>query len=424
MKRDWSRREWLACVAGVGAGTGVLRAATPKDEEECHAPVRPITRGPGFHWFGYYDKEQFSTDGRLVLGNRVTFEHRSPTAEDRIELGMVDLQDGDRWVRLGSTRAWNWQQGCMLQWRPGHPDEVIWNDREGDDFVARIRNVRTGAERVIGSPVYAISPDGRWAVAPDFRRLHDVRPGYGYAGVPDPRADVSAPDDTGIWRVELETGRSTLILSFAAMVAWDPPPGGFPASAKHWANHLLVSPDGARFAFLHRWRSPAEGTSWKTRMITASAEGRDLHVLIPNGKVSHFVWRDPLHILAYAGVGDEARQWAFQVFQDRTREAAPVAGMLKVDGHCTYLPGRRNEWILCDTYPDRRRGREQALYVVHVPSGRRLVLGRFPSPEVYEGEWRCDLHPRSSRDGRRVCIDSAHGGDGRQMYLIELAGIV
>ena len=57
------------------------------------------------------------------------------------------------------------------------------------------------------------------------------------------------------------------------------------------------------------------------------------------------------------------------------------------------------------------------------PTGRRIELGSFHSPEEYTGEWRCDLHPRSSPDGRLVSIDSAHRG-GRQIYLLDIGGIV
>ena len=39
---------------------------------------------------------------------------------------MVDLAEGDRWIELGASRAWNWQQGCMLQWAPGTQSEVRW----------------------------------------------------------------------------------------------------------------------------------------------------------------------------------------------------------------------------------------------------------------------------------------------------------
>ena len=78
-------------------------------------PIRAVTASPGYHWFGYYDKLQFDPSMRYMLGMEVGFEHRSPTAEDEIKVGLVDLQDGDRWIELGTTRAWCWQQGCMLQ---------------------------------------------------------------------------------------------------------------------------------------------------------------------------------------------------------------------------------------------------------------------------------------------------------------------
>ena len=56
---------------------------------------------------------------------------------------MVDLEENDRWIDLGTTRAWNWQQGCMLQWLPGSNSKVIWNDREGNRFVSRILDVHS-----------------------------------------------------------------------------------------------------------------------------------------------------------------------------------------------------------------------------------------------------------------------------------------
>ena len=93
---------------------------------------------------------------------------------------------------------------------------------------------------------------------------------------------------------------------------------------------------------------------------------------------------------------------------------------MTVNGHCTYLPG--NRWILNDTYPDRERN--QNVYLYQVATGRRVPLGHFRSPEAYTGEWRCDTHPRFSPDGRKVVIDSAHGGEGRQLYLIDIAKIV
>jgi hypothetical protein len=380
--------------------------------------VRAITRGPKFHWFGYYDKLQFNPAGRLALAHEISFEHRSPTAGDVVKVGMVDLGDNDRWIELGESRAWNWQQGCMLQWLPGSASEVIWNDREGDRFVCHILDTNSGKKRTLPHPIYALSPDGTWAIAPDFRRLNDCRPGYGYAGIADPNRDVAAPEDAGIWRMDLRTGKATSLLSFAQL-AQVPQPGGFSAGAKHWFNHLLVAPDGKRFTFLHRWRGAAEGKSWKTRMLTANADGSGLYLLIPSGRVSHFVWRDPKHILAYAGYGAEAKAWRFQVFEDLTNRSEVVEGMLETDGHCTYLPG--NRWILCDTYPG--KDRNQNLYLLDLSNRQRHSLGQFRLPPEYAGEWRCDLHPRASPDGNRVTIDSPHNG-GRQVFLLDIAHLI
>ena len=106
----FSHRHFLAALAAATAGTG-----SRGQDADAFPPIRQITRGQGFHWFGYYDKLQFSPDNRFVLGNKVGSEHRSPTAEDEIEVGMVDLHEHDRWIPLGKTKAWCWQQGCMLQ---------------------------------------------------------------------------------------------------------------------------------------------------------------------------------------------------------------------------------------------------------------------------------------------------------------------
>ena len=84
----------------------------------------------------------------------------------------------------------------MLQWLPGSRSEVIWNDRDGDRFVSHILDVHTRKKRTLPAPIYALSPDGKWALAPDFRRLHDTRPGYGYAGIPDRNAERADPPTT------------------------------------------------------------------------------------------------------------------------------------------------------------------------------------------------------------------------------------
>ncbi len=379
---------------------------------DTHPVIRPITCIPGYHWFGYYDKLQFDSADRHVLGMKVNFEHRSPQPEDVIEIGMVDLTDGDRWVELGHSRAWCWQQGCMLQWLPGSDTEIIWNDRQEAQFVCHILDTATGERRTLPFPVYTIAPDGHTAFSPDFSRINDMRPGYGYAGIPDPSGDQLAPDNTGIWRVDLTNGKSELIVTIAD-VASIPYPHGDLSDAKHYFNHLLVNPDGSRLEFLHRWRSA--GQLRGTRMLTCAPDGSDIRVVDDCGLTSHFIWYDTEHILAWSRAA--SMRGDFCLFNERTSTFETIGSHLMTqDGHVNCLPN--GEWLVNDTYPDAERKR--GLYLYHLPTNRRIDIGRFHSPRVYEGEWRCDLHPRLSRDGRYVVIDSVHEGDGRQMYLIDI----
>jgi len=384
-------------------------------------PVRPITHGPKYHWFGYYDKLQFDPACRYVLGMEVDFEDRSPEPDDIIKIGMVDLEDNDRWIELGETRAWNWQQGCMLQWLPGSDTEIIWNDREGDHFVCHILDIKTREKRTILFPIYAVSPDGRTAVSLDFPRVNHMRPGYGYAGIPDQTKDEMTPENAGVYRVDLKTGKSELIISIAD-VAKIPYPHWDISDKKHYFNHLLFNQDGSRFIFLDRWRTTVDPDYNRlTRMFTASPDGEDIRIINDDGNTSHFIWRDPLHILAWAirypSYGD--RLMLFK--DDGSREASVVGdGVITEDGHCSYLPG--NEWIIYDSYPDENR--LQQVFLFHAASGKKVTIGYFYLAPRYKGEWRVDTHPRHSPDGRYIVIDSAHGGCGRQMYLIDIKEIV
>lgn len=399
--------------------TGVCHwafAGPPEARAVVHVPMRAITQGPEAHWFGYYDKDQFDETGRYVLGQAVTFEDRAPKPGDSIELGIVDLEDSDRWIPLARTSAWNWQQGAMLQWLPGHERTVIYNIRKDDAFHAVIHEIDTGHQMTLPRAIYAVSPDGETAVTLNFARLDTTRPGYGYAGGRDDTVDQLNPTHDGIYRMNLATGESDLIISLADIADIAPHET---MTGKHWFNHLLFSPNGERFIFLHRWRPNAQNSGpWRTRMFTAAPDGSNIHPLIDHGVVSHFIWRDPQLVLAWSREPETGDK--FHLYKDLSDEVEVIGeGVITRDGHATYSPD--GEWILTDTYPD--SARMQTLMLYRPRDGELIELGRFYMPEVTESQLRCDLHPRWSRDGNFICIDSMHTGQ-RQMYLLYVAEIM
>ena len=117
-------------------------------------------------------------------------------------------------------------------------------------------------------------------------------------------------------------------------------------------------------------------------------DGSDLRIVIPNGYASHFIWRDPTHILSQAKgwLGNDA--WGNFLFEDR--DSGIVAeigkGVLDSGGHVTYL--RNNEWILNDTYP-KGPERLQTTHLYHIATNRRVDLGASISRAntAANGEW-------------------------------------
>jgi len=427
-----NRREFKK-ILGAGLVTSLSRSSWGQaptlrtSELETFVPTRAITEGPHHHWFGYYDKREFDPSNRFVLSNQVSFEGRAPTGNDSITVGYVDTQNKDQWHSIGTSQSWGWQQGCMLQWLGNRGDRIMWNDREGDQFVCRIFSMKDHSVKTLPRPIYTVSLDGRVGLSVDFRRIDNLRPGYGYDGLADPNVNKRAPEDSGIWRVDMETGESQLILSLAEIAQLPWPDGNRHAEAWHYFNHLLINPSGNRFIVLHRYRPKFDPTTLQfeggfvTRMVTANLDGTDRYILDPSGYTSHFIWKNDDQVTMWTR--PQGQPNGFYEFTDRTTKVIPVGhDKMPSNGHNTYLPAPYSDWILNDTYPDRETSR-QTVYLYHVPSQQRFDLGHFPSPPNYRGEWRCDTHPRSSDDGTLVAIDSPHL-NGRQVQLLDIRSIL
>ena len=255
------RRAFLAGLAASVAAPSMARGGPVADPLP---PVRAITRGPKYHWFGYYDKLEFDPTGRYVLGMEVGFERRSPRPEDAISVGMVDLHDGDRWIELGESRAWCWQQGCMLQWLPGSKSEVIWNDREDGRFVSPDpRRLRHGTRRTIPSPIYARQPRRDAGPSRPTSAASTTRgPATDTRASPTPNRDVAGPRRLrGLAGRPARPGSPELMLSFRQVAATPlPRPEGGGTGPSTGSTTCWSSPDGTRFAFLHRWRRRGKPT--------------------------------------------------------------------------------------------------------------------------------------------------------------------
>jgi len=271
-------------------------------------------------------------------------------------------------------------------------------------------------QRLLPSPVFEVAPDGRSALTLNFSRLWDLRPETGYCGSKDPWNDHVAPDQDGIFRMDLGTGTTKLIISHRDMAGFQPV-AEMPRDLKRYFTHLLFNEDGSRFLFWYRCASSdGKRPSYRSGLYTASPDGNNICFLSDNN--SHSTWLGLDKVLAWASRRDEGSH--SYLFTDQTPEFEIIGeGLIDLNGHATFSPDER--WILTDQLSADRN--ECSLILYSRALNHRVDIGRLRSMPELTGPFRCDLHPRWNRNGTQVCVDSTHEGS-RQMYLFDVTEIV
>lgn len=382
---------------------------------------RAITSGPKDHLFAsYYAINAWSADGRYATVLETEVKDRLPTEQDAAVLGVVDAQDGNRFIPLTETRCWNFQEATMAHWLGTAPQtQFIFNDWVDGRFVSVIYDMASRTRRTVPFPVSAVSLDGRWAVSINYARLRLTRPDYGYGGNgQNARADTVWPEDDGLWLVDLASGEARLIVTIASVR--DRMPAVKDPKALAYFCHTVFSRDGSKIFWLARTVENLVGQKvvrkWETTSFTCNRDGSGVRRCFPDGwGGSHFNWLDGDRLLVTAKFKDAV--WSHVLFtpgkEDYTRLGR---GLLDFDGHGVFSDDGR--WMATDTYPDKLG--ERKLMVMRMADHAVLPLGAFFVPELYREQYsRCDLHPRWRPDGKMLAFNSVHEGS-RQVYVVDV----
>ena len=366
------------------------------------------------YFFGYYDKSPEDVTGRYVLCLKAedTWSDVAPASPAQILLIDTSRRESDpmRVREIAVTRTWNVQQGCMMQWLgPDCDHEIIYNDFRDGKYVSVVLDVFSGAERVLAMPVYSVAADGSFALTLDFSRLHRLRPGYGYSNLPEETRDQKIPDSTAIWKLDISSNTVSPVLPYTAFSAFEPRKEM--AGAEHKVNHIMLSPSGKRFMVLHRW---FQGERKYSRLVTVNTDGSEMYNLSDDDMVSHCYWKNDQEIIAFEN--KKGTGAGYYLMKDKTREYRHLWPHISSDGHPSYSPDGR--LVVADTYPNRNR---MALIKV-LNEDMNIVVARVFAPFKYDNDTRCDLHPRWSRDGKKICFDSIFEGH-RGLYYVDVSGI-
>ena len=367
------------------------------------------------YFFGYYDKSPWDATGRymLCLSADNTWSDVSP--KEKADIMLIDTFDNNSIKKISETRSWNVQQACMLQWLgPDYSSKIIFNDYRDNKYVSVILDLKSGKQTIIPMPVYSVSADGTTALTLDFSRLYNLRPGYGYYNIEEKTKGVALPEAYCIWRINLINGETTPILKYTDFASFQPRKEMQLEEAVHKVNHIMLSPNGKRFMVLYRWFN---GQRKYTRLITCNIDGTDMYVLSDEDMVSHCCWKNDEEIIAYENKHAEGP--GYYLMQDKTQRYIHLWKKYNNDGHPSYSP-TNNHLVVTDSYPDRARiANIKILNDTDIDAVNARIIAKVFAPFKYDNDTRCDLHPRWSRDGKKVCFDSVFEGH-RGLYVVEV----
>lgn len=412
-----------------------------------NAPVAAITSGSS-HFVGFHDITPWNTctDDLVCLRTDVVEDH-APKVGDKAKVVIVEPDGRSRIV--GETFAWNWQKGARQRFVPALGRRIVgYNTRTTTGFGFRLLDIESSGDlrEVAHLPraLYDVAPDGTYGLSLDMVKLVTAQPGYGYV---HPTLGESAPDEEGIWRVDLRSGETRLLLAMEDFLLMH---GLSRKLGRHYFTHIQISPDSRRYVFMHRCFLEAGGLI--NNLVVAEADGSRSRI-VHDDKMSHFDWADPDTIIVWCRQNaavkalKESRLKAIarllyryskkirsnavrqSVYNEAFRKIDLVSGnkivigrgILTEDGHPQVHPTNPELWIN-DTYPT--PAHLQTLMLFHEPTKRRIDIATLATqPSIQETVWRCDLHPRWKPSGDRVCIDSAHRGR-RQVYVVDVADLV
>lgn len=406
--------------------------------------IERVTSADGQYFFGYYDISPESPDGTKVLANKAPFIDHMPAITDRLEVGYF-VAGKDEYYKIGETRAWNFQEGCRLQWL--NNTEIIYNDRSEKGLCSIVYDIEKEAiVRKYDLPIYSISKSRNVATSYGFFNNK-----YSYA-----HSDIESKKDTfgdGVYLLDMETGKYKLIVpvSKLTLIAES-------QEFHNWVEYCTFSPDGEKFFIFHRWED--EHGLIGNQLCLSDNKG-NVEILMNSKFISHTGWRGNNSLTAWArlpgGINSLQRNKLLEktgIFrvakriyhaivkneslrQKFTNDAYIIFDLKKhtmtkmtqedftSDGHCTWSKDER--YMLTDTYPDLQNKRSLMIY--DMQKDIVYFLGKFYSfPEKKHGianDWdsstlRCDLHPKWSYQGNYIYFDSVHEGM-RGLYRVNVS---
>lgn len=347
-------------------------------------------------FYGYYDKNP-ERKGKILFHEMYN---------DHVKIIVKSLSDNKE-IEVGCSKAYNWQMGARALWITD--DIISYNDFEDENYVSKWYSLSKG-EIVMTIPLPTMDiANNKYILAPNFHKLQIIDPCYAYNNFPIPSdAQILDYNHDGIWLYELESKKDCLLISISDILNCSKESiheGGY-----HGLNHIMVSPDGKGFIFIHRARCGCERYD---RLMYYEFEKSNLNCLLDGKLQSHFCWIDNHTVFGYGESNHIVGFYKIDILSKKLEFCNDLTEIHPRDGH----PTVHGEWIVIDSYPD--YSRLQSLIAYNYRTKTIIKLGEFFHDMKHAVYTRCDLHPRFNMKGDKIYFDTLYSGK-RQLCSIKV----
>ena len=128
----------------------------------------------------------------------------------------------------------------------------------------------------------------------NYRRLSKIQPDYGYINLP-PLSDheMSNMEEDGIWKVFFN-GSANILIKLSKVINFEYK--SIFKKSLHCLNHVMISPDGDKFIFIHRYYFKKVRYD---RLFLSCVKNGQISLISDNKMVSHCCWKDNHSIIAF-----------------------------------------------------------------------------------------------------------------------------
>ncbi|MCG6186026.1 hypothetical protein [Maribellus maritimus] len=420
-RRDFIHTTALGSIAILG-----LPAPAIHSSASFTTSARQITNGPLHHLFGYIGQSltiPWNSTGKRLLTLSSPFIDHLPDGGEPAGVCLVHLDKPEgkyyKIEKVDESLGWNPQQGTMFYWNPDNAaNQFFFNDRDkktGKVFTALFdisKNKRVYEYKFNDTPVgnSGVCPKGKTFLAINYARMARLRAVTGYKGATDWTEGARAPKDDGIFKIDIQSGKKDLLVSFATLEAELQKKGFDTGGESLFINHTLWNRDGKLFCFFVRAGWKGTGKEKRTNVFcTMNSDGTGLHV----GRQfigGHPEWGIGQNMIGR--IGDD--QVIFDIINEKivgkigTPEAIP-----NPEGDISLSPD--GNWFVNGSAKDGKN----FYNIIRLKDGEWTRSEGIDKGE-YSGDVRIDSAPRWNRENNQVLVQGITDDGTEQLFIITI----